>query len=81
MSGQYKVGDRVRLLRPMENPNSKWMPVEEGMPAGLEGTIRFVSMDGPRAWHQLGVSWDNGRILNLLPYDDAFTVIAEKEPT
>ena len=76
----YTVGQRVRLLSPMRNENSTWMPVEEGMPAGLEGTITYVSMDGPREWHQLGVQWDNGRTLGLIPGKDSFVVIATKEP-
>ncbi len=42
------VGKRVRLLAPMVNENSNWMPVETGMPAGLEGTIYAVNFDGPR---------------------------------
>jgi len=74
-SAAYVVGDRVRLLRDMTNPGSKVLPTEEGMPAGLEGTIVYVSLDGPRDWHQIGVKWDNGRTLNLLPGVDAFSVI------
>jgi hypothetical protein len=61
----------------MTNPDSKWMPVEDNMPAGLEGTIDYVSMDGPRELHQLGVKWDNGRGLGLMPYVDSFVVIKE----
>jgi hypothetical protein len=70
-----EVGKRVRLLAPMVNENSKWMPVEHDMPAGIEGTIDWVSMDGEREWHQIGVKWDNGRKLNLMPYADHFTVL------
>ena len=74
---EYRVGQRVKLTAPMVNPNSTWMPVEEGMPAGLEGTITIVAMDGPWEWRQLGVKWDNGRSLGLLPGKDSFTVIKE----
>jgi hypothetical protein len=72
-----EVGKRVRLLAPMVNESSKWMPVEDGMPAGLEGTVVYVSMDGEREWHQVGVRWDNGRSLNLMPYADRFMVFEE----
>jgi hypothetical protein len=65
----------------MVNSNSSWMPVEEGMPAGLEGTINYVSIDGPRDFHQLGVKWDNGRSLSLLPGKDSFVVIAPVQET
>ena len=74
------IGRRVRLLRPMTNPGSDWKPVEDGMPAGLTGTIVYVSLDGPRDFQQLGVNWDNGRTLSLLPHVDAFEVFEpEKE--
>jgi hypothetical protein len=65
----------------MVNSNSSWMPVEEGMPAGLEGTINYVSIDGPRDFHQLGVKWDNGRTLGLLPGKDSFVVLAPVQET
>jgi hypothetical protein len=74
------VGKRVRLLAPMVNENSSWMPVEQGMPAGLAGTIYAVNFDGPREWHQISVKWDNGRGLALMPYTDRFVVFEpEKE--
>jgi hypothetical protein len=73
------VGKRVRLLAPMVNPNSKWMPVEKGMPVGLEGTIVWVSIDGPYdAWRHYGVRWDNGRSLNL-QLRDTFEILEPKE--
>lgn len=70
-----EVGQRVKLLAPMVNPNSSWMPVEEGMPANLEGTITHVNFDGPREFHQICVRWDNGRGLALMPYSDLFVVL------
>jgi len=77
-----EIGKRVRLLAPMVNEDSSWMPTEKGMAAGLEGTIVYLSLDGPRDWHQIGVQWDNGRTLNLLPYKDAFEIFEpEKEVT
>ena len=74
---EYKVGQRVRLLAPMVNPNSTWMPVEKDMPVGLEGTINYVSFEGHPELHQIGVSWDNNRRLGLIPGKDIFVVIEE----
>jgi hypothetical protein len=73
----YKVGQRVKLMAPMVNTNSTWMPVEDGMPVGLEGTITYVSCEGHPELHQLGVKWDNGRSLGLIPGKDIFDVIQE----
>ena len=69
-----KEGTRVRLTAKMVNPDSKWMP-EEDIPVGTEGTVNWVSLDGPKKVHQIGVKWDNGRGLALLPYIDKFEVI------
>lgn len=69
-----KVGSRVRLLSKMVNPDSKWMP-EEDIPIGTEGTIDWLSLEGPKELHQIGVKWDNGRGLSILPYIDKFEVI------
>ena len=76
-----KVGDRIKLLSQMKNSNSKWMPVEDGMPAGLEGTVNYVSMDGPREFHQIGVKWDNGRSLSILPGVDSYQIIEAPNDT
>jgi len=74
-----KIGDRVRLLRPMFNPDSARQPVERGMSAGLEGTVTHVSLVGPDHWHQIGVQWDNGRNLNLL-HGDHYEVLPPPAP-
>jgi hypothetical protein len=76
-----KIGDRIELLAPMTNPDSKIIPVEEGMPAGLKGTIVYLSLEGPAEWHQIGVKWDNGRTLNILPGVDKFVVCKPQELT
>jgi hypothetical protein len=73
-----KVGDRIKLLSQMKNSNSKWMPVEDGMEPGLEGTIDYVNFSGPREFHQIGVKWDNGRSLSILPGVDSYRIIEEK---
>lgn len=76
---QQLVGRRIRLLSKMVNPNSKWMPEEEGMPAGLEGTITYVNLSGPLEFQQIGVAWDNNRRLTLLPKVDLYAVLPEEE--
>lgn len=48
------------------------------MPAGLEGTVVYVNMDGPPEFQQIGVRWDNGSHLNLLPDVDLFQVIPQE---
>lgn len=58
------VGDRVRLTAPMRDD---YPP--PGLPAGLEGTVDYVGES------QIGVQWDNGRRLHLLPDVDSFEVI------
>ena len=55
---QYPAGTRICL-------NS--MDGEAGMPQGLEGTVQYVDDAG-----QLGVKWDNGRSLSLIPGVDSF---------
>jgi hypothetical protein len=51
------------------------------MPAGLKGTIVYLSLEGPAEWHQIGVKWDNGRTLNILPGVDKFVVCKPQELT
>jgi hypothetical protein len=75
---QPEVGKRVRLCGPLVNENSDWMPVEEGMPVGLEGTIVYLNLDVPEDMQQIGVRWDNGRTLNLFPSVDHYTVFDPK---
>lgn len=76
---RYEVGRRVRLTAPMRNEHSSRIPVEEGMPVGLEGTIVYLSLDGPAEWQQIGVEWDNGRSLGLLPGIDRFIVLPKNK--
>ncbi|MFR8237865.1 MAG: DUF4314 domain-containing protein [Dorea sp.] len=55
---QYPAGTRICLDS---------MDGEAGMPQGLEGTVQYVDDAG-----QLGISWDNGRSLSLIPGVDSF---------
>ena len=72
---QPAVGKRIKLLGAMVNKNSAKIPVEEGMPKDLEGTIVHMNLNGPREYHQISVDWDNGRKLAILPYVDEFIVL------
>jgi len=60
-----QVGDRIRLNRMGNDPD----PVAPG----TEGTVNFVNND--RQYPQVGVIWDNGRSLMLIPGEDSFSVI------
>lgn len=69
-----KVGSRIRLTSKMVNPDSKWMP-EEDIPVGSTGTVIWINNDSNPKFNQIGVNWDNGRSLCILPYIDKFEVI------
>lgn len=77
MASTVKVGDRVKLTAPMLNPNSASTPVEKDMPVGVLGTVVYVSLEGPKDLHQIGVRWDNGKTLNILPDVDSFVVVKD----
>ena len=62
----YPLGTRV-MLNNMDDPYS---PVE----SGTRGTVRYVDDSG-----QLGVAWDNGRCLSLIPGEDRFRLLTEQE--
>lgn len=62
---QYPAGTRIRLNSLCND--------EGGMPADLCGTV--IGVDDQPA---LIMKWDNGRSLNLLPFEDDFTVIGQE---
>ena len=64
---QYPVGTRIRLNH-MSDP--------QAVPDGTEGTVTYVDAIG-----QLGMKWDNGRTLSLVPGEDSFSVISRPEKT
>ena len=55
------------MLNNMDDPYS---PVE----SGTRGTVRYVDDCG-----QLGVAWDNGRSLSLIPGEDSFRKLTQQE--
>ena len=63
---QYPPGTRIRL-NSMSDP---WSRVTEG----TEGTVDMVDDIG-----QLHMKWDNGRTLALVPGEDSFSVIPQKQ--
>ena len=63
---QYPPGTRIRL-NSMSDP---WSPV----PDGTEGTVNRVDDIG-----QIHMNWDNGRTLALVPGEDSFSVIRQKQ--
>ena len=62
---QYPVGTRIRL-ESMNDP--------QAVPSGTEGTVIGVDSIG-----QIMMKWDNGRSLSLVPGEDSFSIIREKE--
>ncbi len=61
----YPIGTRI-LLNHMDD---KW-----AVPSGTRGTVVYVDDAG-----QLGMKWDNGRSLALIPGVDNFRKLTEQE--
>ena len=64
----YPPGTRI-VLNSMNDP---YAPVE----SGIRGTVRYVDDAG-----QVGVAWDNGRSLSLIPGVDSFRKLTQQEIT
>ena len=62
----YPPGTRI-VLNSMNDP---YASVE----SGIRGTVRYVDDAG-----QVGVSWDNGRSLSLIPGEDSFRKLTQQE--
>ena len=62
----YPPGSRILLFQ-MTDP---FAPV----PSGTRGTVRYVDDAG-----QVGVAWDNGRSLSLIPGVDSFRKLTQQE--
>ena len=65
LEGQYPVGTRI-VLGAMDDPQAP--------PPGNKGTVRYVDGLG-----QIGVEWDNGSSLSLIPGKDHFHKEAPKK--
>lgn len=63
---KYPEGTRIKLIH-MDDP---YAPV----PAGTKGTVEYVDGFG-----QIGMKWDNGRTLALIPEVDEFEIIEEEK--
>ncbi len=68
MKQTYPPGTRIQLDH-MEDP---WAPV----PPGTRGTVQYVDDIG-----QIGMQWDNGRSLSLVPGEDSFRKLTDAELT
>ena len=66
MKQEYPPGTRLLLLN-MEDP---WAPV----PPETRGTVAYVDDIG-----QIGMKWDNGRTLSLVPGEDSFRKLTDGE--
>ena len=62
----FPSGTRI-ILNSMNDP---YAPVE----SGTRGTVRYVDDAG-----QIGVAWDNGRSLSLIPGEDSFRKLTQLE--
>ena len=62
---QYPPGTRIRL---------NYMEDAHAVPAGTEGTVVAVDDAG-----QIHMDWDNGRTLALIPGEDSFSAIQQKQ--
>ena len=63
---QYPVGTRLQLIEMGNDPR----PV----PPGTRGTVAYVDDMG-----QIGMHWDNGQGLSLIPGEDNFRKLTEQE--
>lgn len=72
-----KVGRKIVLLKEMVNSDSDWMPKED-IPENTQGTITWVNINGDKRLDQIGVNWENGRSLGILPYQDCYKIIVEE---
>ena len=63
---KYPKGTRIELIRMGNDPRP--------IPPGTRGTVAYVDDLG-----QIGVNWDNGRSLSLVPGEDSFRALSQEE--
>lgn len=66
MKRDYPVGTRLELI----NMTDPYAPV----PPGTRGTVSYVDDIG-----QIGMKWDNGRSLSLVPGEDSYRRLTSEE--
>ncbi|HCA30071.1 MAG TPA: hypothetical protein DEP23_11135 [Ruminococcaceae bacterium] len=62
----YPAGTRIELISMGNDPQ----PID----SGTRGTVDYVDDIG-----QIGMKWDNGRSLSLIPSEDSFRKLTPKE--
>ena len=62
---QYPVGTRI-ILNHMDD--------SQAPPPGTKGTVAYVDDMGT-----IGIEWDNGSALSLIPGEDSFSKVSEPE--
>ena len=67
LESQYPVGTRV-VLGAMDDPQAP--------PPGTKGTVAYVDDMGT-----IGIEWDNGSALSLIPGEDSFSKETSPEKT
>ena len=63
---KYPKGTRIELIQMGDDPR----PV----PPGTRGTVNYIDDYG-----QIGIDWDNGSSLSLIPTEDSFRVLNQEE--
>ena len=75
---QFQSRSQVERLRQTYPPGTRLVldQMEDGqaVPPGTRGTVAYVDDAG-----QLGMKWDNGRTLSLIPGVDNFRKLTEQE--
>ena len=70
MTTLTRIGDRIRLLSMSDDPH----PITPGQTGTVIGISSFG--EGKDRWHQIDVSWDDGRTLMLVSPPDQFEIIS-----
>ena len=73
MTTLTRIGDRIRLLSMSDDPH----PIAPGQTGTVVGVLSFG--EGEQRWHQIDVSWDDGRTLMLVSPPDQFEIISAGE--